>query len=116
MGGALALGMGERRGTIFSSSIQDGWKKTSTKAIPCDPLKVGSLHRKEAKPLKCLIIEKERIRPDGFVVKSKVSLSLSLLHFILFVPFLRRGWGMSIMTTRCQCNNRVDTTKAVPVH
>jgi hypothetical protein len=89
MGGALALGMGERRGTIFSSSIQDGWKKTSTKAIPCDPLKVGSLHRKEAKPLKCLIIEKERIRPDGFVVKSKVSLSLSLLHFILFVSFLR---------------------------
>lgn len=31
MGGALALGMGERRGAIFSSSIQDGWKKPPQK-------------------------------------------------------------------------------------
>ena len=80
----------KERLSFHHPSKTDGWKKTSTKAIPCDPLRVGSLlsiHRKRAKPLKCFN-NRERENPAGWICCKVQSLSLSLSYISFYLsPF-----------------------------
>lgn len=83
---------GGGREAIFSS-IQDGWKtlqKLFLKESPPLPFSIG----KRAKAIQMFfifIIEKGPARESGRIYPC---------------PFKKKRRGMSIMTTRCQCNNR----------
>jgi hypothetical protein len=86
----------KERLSFHHPSKTDGWKKTSTKAIPCDPLRVGSLlsiHRKRGKAIE-MFNNRERENPAGWICCKVQSLSLSLsptFHFIC--PLSKEGLG-----------------------